>query len=52
MPSGAKRTYSQMSGADADIKIPYLTNPKNIDAHTMLLALDDEDIAKVSSSTV
>ena len=50
LSTGSKRTFSQMSGEDANVKVPYLSNPVDIDAHTLLVALDDANLVKAAST--
>ena len=48
---GTKRKFEHMSSDDVDIEMPYLTNTKDIAAHTKLIALDDASCHKLASTS-
>ena len=52
--SGTKRKFEQMSGSarerDTSMSMPVLMNPKDIEAHTKLVAMDDAEIHKLSTA--
>ena len=46
---GVKRKFPEMSGEGHDVKMPVLVNPKDIPAHTKLLAMDDVAVHKIQA---